>query len=65
MTSNDYRSEGFHFSPIVIMSIERSVIDGTGHDDGRAGIWISGACQVTVNDEPLPVSPATAGNSVA
>jgi hypothetical protein len=29
------------------------------------GIWISGAWQVTVNDEPLPVSPATAGNAVA
>jgi hypothetical protein len=33
--SNDYRSEGFHFVPIVIMFIERSVIDGTGHDDRR------------------------------
>ena len=29
------------------------------------GIWNSGAWQVTVNDEPLPVSPATAGNAVA
>jgi hypothetical protein len=33
--SNDYRSESFHYSPIVITSIERSVIDGTGHDDRR------------------------------
>lgn len=32
---------------------------------GRAGIWISGGCQVTVNDEPLPISPATAGNAMA
>jgi hypothetical protein len=40
--SNDYRSEGFHFAPIVIMSIERSGIDGIRHADRRAGIWISG-----------------------
>src|ERR1700760_150248 len=28
---------------------------------GRVGIWISGRCQVTVNDEPLPErAPGTA-----
>jgi hypothetical protein len=47
------------------MSIERSVIDGTGHDDRRGRHLDLGGWQVTVNDEPLPVSPATAGNAVA